>query len=613
MFRHPLLRSAIVAQAPPSRRRAAHRALAEAYAGDAEERAWHRAAAATEADSEVATLLEKVGGEARARNAHGSAARAYQRAAELEPLESRRARLLLAAGQDAWQAGQAGAALPLLDGALAAAPRDDPLLRSEIQHLRGHVLIRSGQPAAGGALLTDEARRVVESDHTAAAFMLCEAVEAAVYTGNHDAQLDATARLARIELTDGGLVEFFANFCLAAAQLILGRHTRARAFFHEARPSSAATRRYAMIRARWRGRSVSTRGRTTTRLPAAARTEQSSRTGKSDLGELGYCLHALAGFDFWMGRWDTAEAGASEAARLTLETDQVSDALYALSCLAYVAAGRGRADDCRRAAQQASEIATRLGGSHELAGGPLGLLLLGCSDPQAAIEALAPVVRLDVSQGQHCPAMQVYDLIEAHTRAGNREAAQAGLAAVERRAFRPWERAGALRCRGLLTTEPESYDVFAAAADAFDALGMQFERARTQLCHGERLRRAGQRTEARTQLRRALEAFDALGAAPWSKHARDELRASGATLRRPADSREQLTPRAPDRPPGRRRQPRPPGRSRPFPQPKNNRSTPHARLSQTRPPFPRRLIHHYATQTTPGHGASTEVDPTNAQ
>jgi DNA-binding NarL/FixJ family response regulator len=70
-----------------------------------------------------------------------------------------------------------------------------------------------------------------------------------------------------------------------------------------------------------------------------------------------------------------------------------------------------------------------------------------------------------------------------------------------------------------------------------------FERARTGLAFGERLRRAGRRTDARDQLRRALRTFEMLGAAPWADRARGELRASGQSVLNPTQRAEQmLTP-----------------------------------------------------------------------
>jgi len=70
-----------------------------------------------------------------------------------------------------------------------------------------------------------------------------------------------------------------------------------------------------------------------------------------------------------------------------------------------------------------------------------------------------------------------------------------------------------------------------------------FERARTRLYYGERLRRTRRRVDAREQLRAALKSFDLLGAAAWSERALAELEASGETARVRDDRyRQQLTP-----------------------------------------------------------------------
>ncbi|WP_157574177.1 AAA family ATPase, partial [Nocardia jejuensis] len=58
-FRHPLVRSALVASAGPEDRRRAHLALADLLTESPDRRVWHRAAGATGADEEVATALEQ--------------------------------------------------------------------------------------------------------------------------------------------------------------------------------------------------------------------------------------------------------------------------------------------------------------------------------------------------------------------------------------------------------------------------------------------------------------------------------------------------------------------------------------------------------------------------
>ena len=69
-----------------------------------------------------------------------------------------------------------------------------------------------------------------------------------------------------------------------------------------------------------------------------------------------------------------------------------------------------------------------------------------------------------------------------------------------------------------------------------------FGRARTRLCLGERLRRAGRRIDARAELRAAHDGFEQLGAHVWAERAAAELRATGERLgRRQARQGEELT------------------------------------------------------------------------
>ncbi|WP_158056846.1 helix-turn-helix transcriptional regulator [Saccharomonospora sp. CUA-673] len=87
------------------------------------------------------------------------------------------------------------------------------------------------------------------------------------------------------------------------------------------------------------------------------------------------------------------------------------------------------------------------------------------------------------------------------------------------------------RSRALLEqADPEAALVEAAHAGTF-------EQARTELVHGEWLRRQRRPARARAHLRAALSAFDRLGAAPWAERARTELRAAGASSEPAAETR----------------------------------------------------------------------------
>jgi DNA-binding CsgD family transcriptional regulator len=102
-------------------------------------------------------------------------------------------------------------------------------------------------------------------------------------------------------------------------------------------------------------------------------------------------------------------------------------------------------------------------------------------------------------------------------------------------------RALAFRTQGLL-----------AEGDGFDepfeaALALQpdhhdlFAHARTQLCYGAALRRAGRRRDSRAHANAALEAFTALRAEPWAAQAAEGLERSAQTLKS-REGRDELTP-----------------------------------------------------------------------
>ena len=70
-----------------------------------------------------------------------------------------------------------------------------------------------------------------------------------------------------------------------------------------------------------------------------------------------------------------------------------------------------------------------------------------------------------------------------------------------------------------------------------------FQRARLQLAYGIWLRRQRRPADSRPPLRSARATFEVLGAVPREERARQELRATGETVRRRApEARDELTP-----------------------------------------------------------------------
>ena len=95
--------------------------------------------------------------------------------------------------------------------------------------------------------------------------------------------------------------------------------------------------------------------------------------------------------------------------------------------------------------------------------------------------------------------------------------------------------------RPLLATDDRAEQLFITAL-ARDMAGYPFLRARTLFSLGRWLRRQRRIAEARSPLREAVALFDALGAAAWSRRARQELRATGEKVgRRAPDFRDRLT------------------------------------------------------------------------
>jgi DNA-binding CsgD family transcriptional regulator len=137
-------------------------------------------------------------------------------------------------------------------------------------------------------------------------------------------------------------------------------------------------------------------------------------------------------------------------------------------------------------------------------------------------------------------------LVEALIRAGRDDDARARLEPFERAArgaARADATAAAVRCRALLEPGEEALVLFGEAIALHDAAGHTFERARTQLCLGERLRRMRRRADARAALRAADDFFAAAGAAAWSARAQEELAATGQRRRGPDPAdRDRLTP-----------------------------------------------------------------------
>lgn len=545
-FRHPLLRAAVYHAASGPRRRAAHAALARVTDGG--QRAWHQAHATVGEDESVAASLEIVALDGRRRGAPAAAAAAWEQAARVSEPGERRARRLTEAARSAYLAGHSGVAIRLLDDALPAA--DGAIQRADIQHLRGQVLVSQGRSELAFGLLQDESARIREIDPDRAAAMLVDACLHCLVAADARRAL-ALASEARRAATGATLdVRAYATMMLACALIWNGHRAKASKLLdrflpilREAPPLSDSIGLVAVAAQCyfWVDR-YDIASQLLTRLIDAAR-ESATPTA------LLLPLTCRAELHIRTGRWPVAAAQLDEVAHLGNQMANSVYAAYASECLAWLAAAAGDAGECREHAARATTLQHGSQFGRLYIYSALGLLELSLDRVTPAIHNLERARDVAESNGMTEPNIVHWqaDLIEAYARAGRSNAAREALDALDEQARRTggrWALGTAARCRGLLTDGPATQDWFDAALEHLEALKAPFEIARTQLCRGERLRRAGQRLEAGHALRDAIQTFDQLGAKAWAARARRELRATGAKPRRRNEHchRDDLTP-----------------------------------------------------------------------
>ncbi|TDD67433.1 helix-turn-helix transcriptional regulator [Jiangella aurantiaca] len=125
------------------------------------------------------------------------------------------------------------------------------------------------------------------------------------------------------------------------------------------------------------------------------------------------------------------------------------------------------------------------------------------------------------------------DYIEACVRSGELGRARAALAEFELRAERvptAWARHTVARCRALASEGEDALTLFREAVETATDAVSPVEQARTLLCFGERLRRLGRRTDARSWLQRTVVLAQESGAIALAGRAGQELGAAGGPV-----------------------------------------------------------------------------------
>ena len=534
-FRHPLLRSAAYRAADPVERRAAHRALARALDPDHYDRiAWHLAAAAAGPDEEVAKLLEDSAADANGRRGYVAAANALATAARLSPTDADRIRRTIGAANAFWLGGQAQTAADILAEVLDLTA--DPLLRADIQQLRGAALMFVSPLPETFALLVAEADRVELHDPKRAATMLSLASNAATGAGGINASVETGRRAVELANRTGGPVGMLAQLALASGLTVAGRVREARGILEPVLPllETIDPLGEAGIVVVTVAHMLSWMEEWETAKGMLERIVMTARAA-SAVTVLPYPLAVLAELELRCGRMATAYALAAEAVQLAVDTAQAVVSAFALVTLARVEARLGLDGECRAHVAAALAVARPLGviPVENYAAAALGELELSHGRPERAQTHLSECVRLDIEYGVGLPAVvpSNADLVEACVRIGSTEDAVRELETLEKQARvtgSRWAAATAARCRGLLADEV-GYEAMLLHSLELHGDEEPFERARTELCLGRRRRHSRHRAAARVALHGALSTFEALGADLWAEQARAELRATGET------------------------------------------------------------------------------------
>ncbi|WP_067824375.1 AAA family ATPase [Nocardia inohanensis] len=534
-FRHPLVRSALVAAATDAERRRTHQALAETLAESPDRQVWHRAAGVAGADEAVAAALQDAAERSRYRD---GAIAALERAAALSVDPARRANRLLRAAELAVESGHRDTVERLV-----AAARLLPLT-AEQQATAKWVL--SG---------FDDGMRDSPS-HIGELAALAASVAA---DGFADAALRILwAAASRCYFSEPGPEIRAAVLAVADTLDIAGDDPRKLAIDSIVDPFGRGERILGHLRvlATTTGRDaetdhfLSSAAYQVGAFDLAAYFAGAAAPGFRATGQLGLLTRALA-----IQTWSLARVGdlaaaapiAAEAAAFALETGQPFMHATVLTVQAEIAALRGDYPQAAALAADAERVGLAAGSRPLLATVQLTRALIALGEGRYD-DAYADLARI------HDPRDPAYsltrrsnflsELAEAAVRAGRTDALAELLRELEPAAAAtssPALHIGMRYARAVLGGDAAA-ELFAEALAA-DLTGWPAERGRLHLAYGEWLRRQRRVVESRTHLRIARETFDALGFAAWSERARLELRSAGeSSPNRDPDARERLTP-----------------------------------------------------------------------
>ena len=539
-FSHPVLASAIHAEAPAHVRRHAHARLAVATTS-IEERGHHLALATVEPDADVAAAVEHAAESARARGARAEAAELFKRAAELTPDEDGRSRgrRLVVAADTYFEAGGAQQAHLLLD---EAATLDGPS-RPEALWRLGRILdetegfVRS-RAQWEEALATDDLALVVNVRRSMALAALF--VDGDIALGDALAGVEAAERLDDPRMLALALaMEAYVRGVLGdagyRAPLVRGLALEDDSVLEELHSPSAV---------------AADLGRLSLDLQASRRGYEAVLHRAEEVGDARmetWCVYGLGMVEALAGNWHRASELAARATELSEQVSLLG--LPAVRLAALVAACKADVDHCRDLLEACDTTARKMGDRMNLLGTLAidGFLQLSLGAHAAAVESLTEAWTIQTELGIHEPGVTRFlvDLAEALAAEGRADDAERAAAVFSEQADelqRDWARPLVARAEGEVLLARGEIDPALARLEAAVAdealLPLPLERGRALLVLGSAQRRARHRSASRETLTSALAIFEELGAGLWAEKTRAELSRIGGRSR----STGELTP-----------------------------------------------------------------------
>ncbi|MGW2151809.1 ATP-binding protein [Nonomuraea bangladeshensis] len=530
VFRHPLVRTAVLLACDIAARMAAHRALAEAV--DDDRRAWHLAAVTLQPDEGVAGELESLALRALQRGGQATVSAAYARAAELSADPADAVRRWTAAAGAAAEAGLSRRAAELVAAAQRQAGSSalDKSVLAELTRVRAQLAFEADRPLEAVRLLQEGAET---ADPATMLSLLGLAGFYAWTSAPHPDQLALARRTEELTPDGDGLAGAVRAINRGFRTMLEGDTTPVPAF-----PVSLGE----LVAVPFEVRMVITfhafvrAEREEMLAGAAALVEECRAQGR--LGRLPQAMTLLTIAQLTDGRHRSARATVAEGLSLAADAGQPFWRGYLEGVQAWLYGVAGMEEEwaaCTAEALRHADNRSWLPAGTWAEYGRV-ILDLGLGRHNAVLDRLDRATE-GTSRHAFIWGYAWPDYVEAAVRAGTPRRADEVLrryAAWAEGVGQPGPLAVLHRARALLASDERAEGLYERALAVHGQHEHPFDQARTRLVYGEWLRRHRRRTEARIQLEAALEAFDRLDAAPWSARAAAELRATGASPARRA-------------------------------------------------------------------------------